>query len=1447
MDAIHPGYGFLSERAAFARACEEAGIAFVGPPPRVLEAVGDKTAGRAFAVAAGVPVIPGTAEPVADLDAARAFTDEAGFPVMIKAAKGGGGRGMRVVRSEKELEDALDRAVSEATSAFGDGTVFIERYVERPRHIEVQILADGEGNVIHLYERDCSVQRRHQKVVEIAPAPQLEPTLRSRILSDAVRLAREVDYRNAGTFEFLLGQDGQYYFIEANPRIQVEHTVTEMVTLVDLVQSQIRIAGGATLPELGLRQEDIEVRGFAIQCRVTTEDPLRGFQPDIGRIEVFRPGYGFGIRLDGGSGYEGAQISPHYDSLLVKVTGYGATFEGTAQKLHRALAEFRVRGVKTNIPFLHNVLRNEVFLSGKTDTEFIASTPKLFRFPRRRNRAQRLLSYLGSVRVNGPSTPWIADARPARIDPELPPVSRRKPPKGRRAILLEQGPKAFAASVRAEEGLLLMDTTWRDAHQSLLATRVRTMDLAKIAPATAHTLSRAYSLEMWGGATFDVALRFLRECPWDRLERLRELVPNIPFQMLLRGANAVGYTNYPDNVVYAFVNAAKQHGIDVFRIFDCLNYLENLKLGIDAVGQAGGVIEAALCYTGDVSNAERTKYSLQYYVDVAGRLVELGTHVLAIKDMAGLLKPKAARLLVGELRKTFPETPIHVHTHDTAASGVASMLACAEAGADVVDVALEPMAGLTSQPAMGALVAALQGGPRDTGIELESLQGLANYWEQTRRIYAPFESGLKSGSADVYMHEMPGGQYTNLQFQANQLGLAERWPAIKRAYAAANRLLGDLIKVTPSSKVVGDLAQFMVQNDLGEDDVVEGAATLSFPGSVVEFLQGMLGVPYGGFPEPLRDRALRDLPRIEGRPGATLPPADLDALGQELRETYGPQIRDVDVLSAALYPRVFGEYRDFRERFSDVSVLPTKLFLAPLEVDEEVTVEIERGKTLIIKLRAVGELGSDGTRLVYFELNGRPRSIRVRDEKAVSEVVQRERADPSDAGSVGAPMPGRRAGGPHRGGGGGRARGAAGGAQRDEDGDRGGLPYGGEGAADRGQAGRLLVGRRPPGRDRSGMTRWLPLLLLAACEDPGAGEDRGRIDGRRIGVGRAALLPAARGGQRAANHAGGGGRTAQRAAQADVDRVLPRGVGAAAGRLRVDEPGERPACRRHGESPPLHLRGRPRSNRDRHGDRGPPARDGRVHLRAPHGQGRDRVPRHGRAQPRRPLRPDLRQRGHELRRLPPPGIAQPLRDGDQRLLLRGLPPSTRPGRQRLPRPPVRPRLRRRSLQHHASPLRPWRRRRRRLPRSHPDLPRRAGLNLNGGATIRHGVSGPDLAEGLCFRDDAALLDRVLEVDRAGADARGAGAVFEGADGGAGAVGGDEVVVAVGAGGEDDRVFADALGALAGVLDVGVADGAFGVVAFGALHVALLVDAQLAAPAPRWACACTAGCRRTRRC
>ena len=1005
VDGIHPGYGFLSENARFAQACEDAGIAFVGPSPSVLRALGDKTAARTLAEKAGVVTVPGTDGPVATIEEAEAFAQEAGYPLIVKAAMGGGGRGMRVVRAASELEEAFSRAASEALSAFGDGTVFIERFVEHPRHIEVQILGDAAGDVLHLYERDCSVQRRHQKLVEMAPALNLAPALRKTLCDDAVKLAKAVGYRNAGTIEFLVDRDGKHYFIEANPRIQVEHTVTEEVTSIDLVQAQIQIAGGATFGDLGLAQDAIETRGVAIQCRVTTENPREGFQPDTGRIEVFRSGGGMGIRLDGGSGYAGARVSPDYDSLLVKVTARAASFDGAVDKLHRALAEFRVRGVTTNIPFLHNVLTHPRFLAGDIDTSFVDDTPELFVFPHRRNRAQRLLHLLADVAVNGPTVPGMTGAKPSRIEPIVPAVPKGEPPpQGWRDILEHRGPAELAKAVRQHRGLLVTDTTWRDAHQSLLMTRVRTRDLLEIAPATARLMPSLFSLEMWGGATFDVALRFLRECPWDRLDQLRELVPNIPFQMLLRGANAVGYTSYPDNVVVDFARMAKDHGIDVFRIFDSLNYIENMRLGIDAVGEAGGVIEASICYTGDVSDASKKKYSLQYYVDFAGQLVERGIHILNIKDMAGLLKPRAATMLVGALRRAFPDVPIHVHTHDTAGTGVASMLACAEADADIVDLALPAMAGLTSQPTMSAVVGAVRGTQRDTSLEPDAIQELDTYWEGTRLLYAPFETGLTGYAPDLYEHEIPGGQYTNLRFQATALGLADRWASIKRAYAQANRILGDLIKVTPSSKVVGDLAQFMVQNDLGEKDVLEQADTLSFPSSVVDFLEGRLGQPYGGFPEPLRTQVLRGRTPIEGRPGVTLEPLDFAALRAELEaEHANVLIREVDVMSAALYPQVFRDYRTHRSEHSDISVLPTRAFLAPLEIGEELAVDIEMGKSLVIVLTAIGELDPKGTRAVYFELNGQPRQVHVRDKAATSVVAERERAT-GLPGSIGAPM-----------------------------------------------------------------------------------------------------------------------------------------------------------------------------------------------------------------------------------------------------------------------------------------------------------------------------------------------------------------------------------------------------------------------------------------------------------
>ncbi|KAM5319096.1 pyruvate carboxylase, mitochondrial isoform 2-T7 [Glossophaga mutica] len=1009
VDAVHPGYGFLSERADFAQACQDAGVRFIGPSPEVVRKMGDKVEARAIAIAAGVPVVPGTDAPITSLHEAHEFSNTYGFPIIFKAAYGGGGRGMRVVQSYEELEENYTRAYSEALAAFGNGALFVEKFIEKPRHIEVQILGDQYGNILHLYERDCSIQRRHQKVVEIAPAAHLDPQLRARLTSDSVKLAKQVGYENAGTVEFLVDKHGKHYFIEVNSRLQVEHTVTEEITDVDLVHAQIHVAEGRSLPDLGLRQENIRINGCAIQCRVTTEDPARSFQPDTGRIEVFRSGEGMGIRLDNASAFQGAVISPHYDSLLVKVIAHGKDHPTAATKMSRALAEFRVRGVKTNIPFLQNVLNNQQFLAGTVDTQFIDENPELFQLRPTQNRAQKLLHYLGHIMVNGPTTPIPVQADPSSSDPIVPVVPIGPPPAGFRDILLQEGPKGFARAVRNHQGLLLMDTTFRDAHQSLLATRVRTHDLKKISPYVAHNFSKLFSIENWGGATFDVAMRFLYECPWRRLQELRELIPNIPFQMLLRGANAVGYTNYPDNVVFKFCEVAKENGMDVFRVFDSLNYLPNLLLGMEAVGSAGGVVEAAISYTGDVADPARTKYSLQYYMDLAEELVRAGTHILCIKDMAGLLKPAACTMLVGALRDRFPDIPLHIHTHDTSGAGVAAMLACAQAGADVVDVASDSMSGMTSQPSMGALVACTRGTPMDTGVPLERVFDYSEYWEGARGLYAAFDctATMKSGNSDVYENEIPGGQYTNLHFQAHSMGLGSKFKEVKKAYVEANQMLGDLIKVTPSSKIVGDLAQFMVQNRLSRAEAEAQAEELSFPRSVVEFLQGYIGIPHGGFPEPLRSKVLKDLPRIEGRPGASLPPLDLEVLEKELIERHGKEVTPEDVLSAAMYPDVFASFKDFTSTFGPVDSLNTRLFLQGPKIAEEFEVELERGKTLHIKALAVSDLNWAGQRQVFFELNGQLRSILVKDTQAMKEMHFHPKALKDVKGQIGAPMPGK--------------------------------------------------------------------------------------------------------------------------------------------------------------------------------------------------------------------------------------------------------------------------------------------------------------------------------------------------------------------------------------------------------------------------------------------------------
>mmetsp|Transcript_38533 Transcript_38533/g.108941 ORF Transcript_38533/g.108941 Transcript_38533/m.108941 type:complete len:1254 (+) Transcript_38533:126-3887(+) len=1013
VDSIHPGYGFLSENATFAKRCEEEGITFIGPRSETIQSMGDKTDARKLAIACGVPVVPGTDEALLDTDAVVAFAKEAGFPVILKAAMGGGGRGMRVVRSEEELIESFKRASNEAKGAFGDGRMFVEKYVERPRHIEVQILADHHGNVIHLHERDCSVQRRHQKVVEIAPAPGLSPAVRAKLHADAVKLAKHVGYRNAGTVEFMVCGE-EYYFLEVNPRIQVEHTVTEEVTGIDLVQSQIMVAGGASLADLGFAsQEDVPPPyGYAIQGRVTSENPEMNFQPDTGRIEAYSVPGGPGIRIDGSLG-TGNIVTPYYDSMLCKLIAKGPTFESAVTKMDRGLQEFFVRGIRTNIPFLLNVLRHPEFTSGTTDTSFIERHPQLFSFdtdaPLRSN---KLLMYLADQVVNGPNHPGASGPRSSAM-PIVPDTPISPPPPGWSQIYREQGADAWAKAVRKHKGMLLTDTTMRDAHQSLLATRMRTYDMLKVARPTAHLLSECASLEMWGGATFDVSLRFLKECPWERLELLKEEIPNIPFQMLIRGANAVGYTSYPDNVVYDFVRMAQKTGVDIFRVFDSLNYIDNLKFGIDTVYAADGICEGTICYTGDVGNPN-CRYNLEYYLNLAEQMVDHGIHALAIKDMAGLLKPRSATLLVSTLRERFPDLPIHVHTHDTAGTGVATQLACAYAGADIIDAAIDSMSGLTSQPSMGAIVHNLKGTELDTGIAPAAIDALGLYWEGVREVYSPFEGqGLKGSSSDVYSHEMPGGQYTNLKFQALSLGLGNQWPKVKKAYHQANMVLGDLVKVTPSSKVVGDLAQFMVQNNLNEASVVEQAESLSFPSSVVEFMQGYLGQPPFGFPEPLRTRMLKGKEIIEGRPGASIKPGNLIDLKTGLQEKWGRTGNDIserDVLSAAMYPKVFDEYRSHVAEYSELtSKLSSTAFFHEMEEDDEVEVELFPGNSVVIKFKAIGEIQPNGKREVFFETNGIPRIVEIVDRQAregTTLKAAKQKHDPSDPGSVGAPMGG---------------------------------------------------------------------------------------------------------------------------------------------------------------------------------------------------------------------------------------------------------------------------------------------------------------------------------------------------------------------------------------------------------------------------------------------------------
>jgi pyruvate carboxylase len=1010
IDGIHPGYGFLSENPEFAEACGRAGITFVGPRVELLRSLGDKTAARALARQAGVPILAGSATPVASLADALSIARELGWPVILKAAHGGGGRGMRVVRGEDELAVALESAQRESRSAFGSAAVFVEKFIQRARHIEVQLLGDLHGGLVHLFERDCSVQRRHQKVVEVAPAPNLDPRLRDAICEAALAIGRTARYENAGTVEFLVDADtGRFYFIEVNPRIQVEHTVTEEITGIDIVRRQLLVAQGHRLAdaEIGLGdQAAIRSMGTAVQCRVTTEDPENRFLPDYGRIVAYRSASGMGIRLDAGSAFSGAVVTPYFDSLLVKVTARGLTIGEAAGHLERCLQEFRVRGVKTNIPFLVNLLTHPDFLAGECTTRFIDETPALFDFPVRRDRATKVLEYLADVIVNGNS---LVKGRPPAARRTVAPLPDHDiaavVPAGTRTRLRELGPERFAAWVRGQRGLFVTDTTMRDAHQSLLATRMRTHDMLTVADAYAHLAAGFFSLEMWGGATFDTAMRFLKECPWERLARLRERIPNVLFQMLLRASNAVGYTNYPDNVVRAFVAESAAAGIDVFRVFDPLNWVPNMRVAIDAVRDSGAICEAAICYTGDILDPARTKYSLAYYVGLARELERLGAHMLAIKDMAGLCKPFAAGALVKALRDEIG-IPIHFHTHDTAGGQLASLLEAARAGADVVDAAFAPLSGLTSQPSLNALVEAVRHTPLDTGLDPEPLRHLAHYWAAVREHYTAFECGMKAPDADLYLHEMPGGQFTNLLEQAKALGLADRWEAVCRTYADVNALLGDIVKVTPTSKSVGDLALMLVTNGLEARDLLDESREMAFPESVIDLLAGRMGQPPGGFPPEVVRRVVRGAELVTGRPGESLPPADIASATRQVSGVVGRDATPREVVTWLLYPRVFEDFARHQARYGDVSVLPTPAFLEGPKSGEELSVDIEPGKTLLIRLLTVGEPHGDGLRTVFFELNGQPRSVTVADASLAGQVQRRPKAAVGDVREVGAPMPG---------------------------------------------------------------------------------------------------------------------------------------------------------------------------------------------------------------------------------------------------------------------------------------------------------------------------------------------------------------------------------------------------------------------------------------------------------
>ena len=1014
-DAIHPGYGFLSESPEFAEACGQAGIIFIGPTPQTMRTLGNKVDARNLAASCGTPVMPASPPLPQDADGIKKAAAKVGYPVMLKASWGGGGRGMRVIERESELIDSVMIGQREARAAFGKDEVYLEKLIRNARHVEVQILGDQHGNLVHLFERDCSIQRRNQKLIERAPAPYLDQATRQQLCEAALKIGRATQYVGAGTVEFLFDTDtGAFYFIEVNPRIQVEHTVTEVVTGLDIVKAQIKILEGGRIGVKGADghwqtgipgQDSIRLNGHAIQCRITTENPENNFIPDFGRISAYRGAMGFGIRIDGGTAFSGAVVTRFYDPLLEKLTAWAPTPDEVIDRMNRALLEYRIRGVATNLAFLHNVVAHPRFRTNDYTTRFIDETPALFDFPIRKDRASKLLTWIADVTVNGhPETrDRVRPAASLRF-PE-PPVFRQPPPAGTRQLLEAKGPAGFAQWMKSQERILITDTTMRDAHQSLIATRMRTKDIVPAVESYARGLPQLLSLECWGGATFDVAMRYLREDPWERLALIREKLPNILTQMLLRGSNGVGYTNYPDNVVRFFVKQAADAGMDLFRIFDCFNWVENMRISIDAVCESGKLAEGAICYTGDILDPARTKYSLRYYIDLAKELEKAGVHILGIKDMAGLLKPAAARVLVKALKEE-TNLPVHLHTHDTTGISAATVLAAVDAGVDAIDAAIDSMSGSTSQPCLGSIVEAVARSKRDSGLDPAAIRRINTYWDGVRANYIAFESGQMSGASEVYRHEMPGGQFTNLKEQARSMGLDTRWDEVAEAYRAANELFGDIIKVTPSSKVVGDMAVMMVTQDLTAAEVLDPNVEVNFPSSAVEMLRGDLGQPPGGWPVALQKKALKGEIPITVRPGALLADANLAAERSEAELKCGRAIDDTEFAAYLMYPKVFTEYSAVHSKYGPLSALPTQVFFYGMKPASEINVEIGRGKSIVIQLTAVGETRADGQVDVFFELNGQPRVVRVPNRTVAASAEVRRVAEEGNADHVPAPMPG---------------------------------------------------------------------------------------------------------------------------------------------------------------------------------------------------------------------------------------------------------------------------------------------------------------------------------------------------------------------------------------------------------------------------------------------------------